>query len=288
MIQLREKGKTILQVFVTGVIFLLSSSFFAIVAFPHYFTKLPNFGQRTYGIGILVVVLLTVTGGVCIRYSTYPQRAITWLRVIIPIVFSYAYFLRVTAASFNFFGIVLSTHITCIPLVLLITGCTWFIISQKHIPFGFLVGQIVVLAMQTYSLLGFLDFDRTDKRLFAQDWLSQVFSLNSNIWLLLTSFGVAIVTIMSFDILHTRKNIVYCIIFGSLIFQGLFMIHALDNQFYTYQTLLFLILWDFLYYPFKVIVTGYKDDQYTPRLIWSCTYHLVLFTLVVNIQNLIM
>lgn len=282
-----ERWKSLTRITITFLVFLLSSSFFLIIAFPRYLSQLPSFSQRLYSTYILVAIVVFVSLGVLIKYTTYPQKIVAWLRIIIPIIFSFAYFLRVSAVQFNLFSLNLSTHITLVPLVVLITGSTWYIISQKHIPFSLLLGQIVILAIQTYSLLGFLDFDRTDKRLFSQDWLSQLFSLNNSIWLILCSFGVSVVTVMSFDVSNTRKNLKYVLIFTVLIFQGLFMIYTLDNQFYTYKTLLFLIFWDFLYYPFKTIIKGTEDIRYAPRLIWSGLYHIFLFVLVLNIQYIL-
>jgi hypothetical protein len=261
------------------VLSILSAWFFLVIGYPNLFAKLPFFTQRWFGLGILTACLVTTY--LACYYSNWKLTKFwsVFVQSNLITLFSFAYYLRLNNSILGVGNVIISTSLVFIPLTALIFLVNLNLFGSKESKIYLILPQVLVITLYTFSFLSFINLDRTDVRDFSQDWLLFLFNLPLIFWLVLGSVAIALVSTLNSNVGFDRRKIGLVVLFGFLIFQALCLIYSLRFT-YWYQTLLLIVVWDFLFHPFKLIMNQVKDPKFRPKMVVSSFYHAFLFFIV--------
>lgn len=270
------------QWWVSLFITFLAGSFFLTISTPQIFSQIDFFNQRWFGLSILAISLsfLWFTSK-WKRWSSWHSFTI-WFQSSTLLIFSFIYFLRLNQSQVNFAGLNLNTNVVFIPITLLIFVVCFFLYNSPKIPRIILLAVIGLYLLQTFSILHFINIDRTSLRGFTQDWLSKVSEVNPVFIIIAASIVIGSTSIINLVLSNAKSNIQATIVFSLSIFSSILVVETTPFT-YWYKTLLILIVWDFLYRPFKQIFHGMSDSKFSEKLTVSVFYHGFLTALVIII-----
>jgi|688.fasta_scaffold13267_11 hypothetical protein len=264
-----------------GLLAMTSVFYFTSVAYIEQLNQV--FGQitiRQAGVFSVVLVLSFSLFGSWFGSKSWLNFGFIWLQSLFLSFFAFSYFLSIE--NRDFYPILFAI----LPVLIFLVNTDLFG-EQKYYHFT-TFSQVLLYALQTFSLLNFFNIDRISTREFQENILAQIFSLDPIFWLILSTLAITFVSLGYFKILSTAKSFT----FGSILFltlgQVLWLAEVFDfNQaLYWQKTLLFVIVWDFLIPPLQSIILGKIDEKYNPRIIISTAYHGFL-VLVVTIFSII-
>lgn len=268
--------------FVAGLLSLFSAMFFMAISLPSIFKPIPFFSQRFVGISILFLCFLVsfLFGYFCVKNRL--KLFILLVQSNLLTLFTFTYFLRVNAINIQFLGINFNTMTISVPLVFLIHMVNLNLFKDRKFGLYLVMAQVVVFSLQGYAFINLLSTDYTNLRIFSTDWLASIFNLNTAIWIVVSSFAISVVSFANYKLINYKDQFVFFILSFLLYTQVLFLIDNLTFLNYWHKTILFLIFWDFIYTPMQYIALNIKDEKYTPKLIVSTIYHVLLAILVLS------
>jgi hypothetical protein len=263
---------------------VLSIWFFLTITQDSFFTTLPYFRIRWYGLGAFLLSGIATYYGAF--WNTHIQgniAAVTaFAHSFLLTIISYLYLIRLNSDGIAFFNYELNTGLVFIPVSILIFVSNYSVFSRsKHIQL-LTVAQALFILLFSYAIIGFIQFDDTFARNFNQGWLSVLFNLPAWIWLLFGSLALSFITSHNIPHPNTEKRILYLSAYYIMNLQILMVMYIL-NFTYWYQTLLALISWNFIYTNILSLMTKKNDPKYKPRLAISIVYHALLFLIVLYV-----
>lgn len=268
--------------FVAGLLSFFSAIFFIAISLPAIFKPIPFFSQRFVGISLLLLCFLV---SFLFGYFFVKNRLKLFILLVqsnLLTFFAFTYFLRVNAINIEFLGINFNTVVILVPLVFIIYLVNLNFFKDRKLGLYLVIAQVVVFSLQGYAFISLLGTDYTNLRTFSTDWLASIFNLNTAIWIVVSSFAISFVSFANYK-LTNYKDQLFFFLFSFLSYtQILFLIGNLTFLNYWYKTILFLIFWDFMYTPMQYIALNIKDEKYTPKLIVSVIYHVLLAILVLS------
>lgn len=264
---------------IAGNLTLFTFFFFIIIEFPQAFQGIPGFSQRWYGLTLLFLYV-GVTYFLCFFSNFQKHRAwAVWLQTNILVIFSLLYYVRLNSRDFALFGVTLTTSQIFIPISVLIFLVNQNLFGKHKNKIYLLAPQVLLFALNIFSLLSFIAIDRTNLRNFSQDWLIQVFSAPDWLWLLLLTLAVSAISVLNLN-MEKRQRV---ILFTSVMTLMLFPIFQIINKFsilYSYKTVLALIIWDLVYLPLRLSALKIPDPRFRFKLVLSTSYHLALILII--------
>jgi len=200
-------------------------------------------------------------------YKIYQSLIQFWL---ISLVF-FAYFGRMNGFILSFFGFDLSSFWLFLPFLVIIFAINSFLLSNFSIPDFLLTIFVFTATLLSFSFVGFLQVDRTAKRLFSDNSLDFIFNLPIFFW-----FFISILTIFTTTFFRL-KDIFWKEFWLILTLITVFFVASYNLPFvYWYQALVFVIIWH-LIFQFSI-----KDSKKNPKeRFLSFIYHLILTIIVV-------
>lgn len=267
--------KTNKEIVLATLVALLSTFYFLVTAYSSLFEEIfPGFRIRIFGLSIALLVFVVTLVAVYLTHNSSFKKGLLLTQSVLLLFFSYSYFLSIE--NRNFYPIILAI----LPAFLFFVHLTLY--TGKWVNIYTVLSQILLLVLQTFSLLNFFSADRVAARSFSEDTLSLVFNLPEAFWLIICAFGVSVVSLNYLKLATAKLNIYFFGLIFWLVIQILYITQAIlfKNFFYWEKTLIFVIMWDFLLAPLLIIAKGVQDDKYRPRLAVSTAYHLFLLILV--------
>jgi len=260
---------------------LLSLLFFVSVSYQEFFTTYFSFFRvRWLGIGILSIIAFFTLLNSFLRNQKKLTFLLIWLESNILTLISFTYLLGIENRNFYPF---LISFLTCLILVV-----NFDLFGKRRYYFYTLVAQALLFSVQGFSWVNLLTASRVDVISFNQDSLSNLLSLPLWLWLAFSALGITLITISSFGLTSFKKISAYTPVLFFLFFQMFLVVESLNfnNFFYWQKTLLFLIFWDFVYIPLRVVTTESRDEKYNPKIVASVAYHAILIVAVFLAPNL--
>ena len=262
------------------VITSLSGGFFLIISSPKLFVNIEYFNQRWFGLSVLIAALLFIWfTSSWARWSRWHSFCI-WFQASTLLIFSFVYFLRLNQNQISIGGLNLNTSIIFIPLTLLIFTVSFLLYTQPKLPNIVLLAVVGLYFLQGFSIVYFVNNDRTGLREFTQDWLSRISEINPIIVISIISVVIGFTSVINLNLNKTRLNIWAICIFTLSMLAVIISIQGLPFT-YWYKTLLALVAWDFLYRPFKQVFSTVTDSKFSDKLAISVIYHGILTIIII-------
>lgn len=254
---------------------LITIFYFTSIAYFQELSKIfPSLSIRQSGIWSVVSVVVFSGIGSWFGSKNWLNFIFIWLQSLFLSFFTFSYFLGIENRSF--YPILFAV----LPVLVFLVNTDLFG-KQKYYHFT-LFSQVLLFVVQTFSLLNFFNADRISTRDFQENILARIFSLDPIFWLVLCTFAVTLVSVAYLKTNSLVKNMIFGSILFLLIGQIIWLSEAFDfrNSFYWQKSLLFIVAWDFLIFPFQNISLNKSDDKYNPKLIVSTLYHSFLIIIV--------
>jgi hypothetical protein len=261
--------------------------FFVVIGFPEFFSQVPLFQQRWFGIGTLLFYSLLSTTIFSSKSVSKIRRIGLWLNSFLLMFFSALYFIRLNNSPFELIALTINTKFIFVPL----TAFIWYVntvlleTTKNKSWFPSLVGQIILIGLTAFSLVYYFDIDATSQREFQLDALEAIFELPLYVLIIFAATTGSFISSLSLKI---KKNIDFITIFLFFFTTFLQVGIILNNLMLGYwaKTLIFLIMWDFIYKPTLNYLKHPNEKFFTKRLYLSTIYHvgLVFLVLLVNLK----
>ncbi len=279
--------KALLLVFIAIV-------FFIGIAFPetiqnNFFSRQRWFGLTSVALYILfslIFVLLT-------KWSWFQSVAVL-VQSNLLMLFTFAYFLRLNFREVIVSGFSLHTSLLSIPLALLIFLVNYHLFqNSSRVPLWLIVPQVMLFALQAFSVLSFTDSFLLSRVSFSSDWLNLLFNIHPFVWLALAGLSIATINVLSYNLEKLSDFWKILAIFSFLIIQIMVFIYLIQfvdwflSLTYWHLTLLTIIVWDWLYSSMLIIAKKLPDNKFYARLTVSTIYHLVLLLVVLLMPQFI-
>lgn len=217
--------------------------------------------------------------GVILLSYTFSKNSITgkiWYAIVgLVIQFSLlAYFFSIAQDSY---------YIVAIPvLTLLIYNAHYYLLSKQYMPYFEILIYVVLFALQAFSLQEFLANISIGQSQIDLNFLQSPLLYYNLTWLLIGILAITVLTLYHLKPVNRDQAITFFVLIFVIFFQISWFLYniRLNNFIYWQQMIVFVIIWDFLYMPFKMIMHRIKDDRYTARFTVYSIYHLILMVLV--------
>jgi hypothetical protein len=266
---------------VSTILAVLAFLLFLTIGFPESFNRLSFFSQRWFGLGFLMLYLIiSYLSGYLLAF-TNSRLFSTWVQSNLLLIISLLYYSRINFGSeFTFWEITFTSRIMLFPLSILIFIINLNLFGKLERKLYYLLPQILLFSLQLYSFLEAIKVDSTFDREFFVFWIEWIFRIDTFYWILFSGFSIAAISIFSLEINDIKKKISHWLLFGFLSFQILLFIYLLKLP-YWYQTLLFLIVWDYIFVAYTTIAEEVKDDRFFAKFLISSFYHCLVFLAVI-------
>lgn len=214
-----------------------------------------------------------------IKLTNYQNLVQFWL---ISIVF-FAYFGRMNGFGLNILGFNLSSFWLFLPFLIFIFAINYFLFKSRRIPEFLLTIFVFITTLLNFSFVEFLQNDRTNKRFFVDNSIDFIFSLPIWIWFvisILTIFATTLINLnvqIKLDFKDFRfasfwKRFLKILVVIAISFVSSYNLPLL----YWYKSLIFLIIWHFL---FQLNLTKFQEKTKTQSL-QVFGYHFLLTIIV--------
>ncbi len=263
------------------VISLISLSVMLVSAYP-ISTRQVLFG---FGFQIETIVRyifldlnLILFGAILLAY-TFSKNNITqkiWYGLVgLVIQFSLlAYFFSIAQDSY---------YVVAIPvLTILIYNAHYYLLSRQYMPYFEMLIYVVLFSLQAFSLQEFLANITIGDTQINLDFLQSPLLYLNLTWLLIGILAITVLTLYHLKPVNFDQASTFFVLIFIIFFQISWFLYNIrfDNFIYWQQMIVFVIIWDFLYMPFKMIMHRIKDDRYTARFTVYSIYHLILMVIV--------
>ena len=279
--------KALLLVFI-AIVFFIGTAFPETIQ-NNFFSRQRWFGLTSVALYILfslIFVLLT-------KWSWFQSVAVL-VQSNLLMLFTFAYFLRLNFREVMIAGFSFHTSLLSIPLALLIFLVNYHLFqNSSRVPFWLIIPQVMLFALQAFSVLSFTDSFLLSRVSFSSDWLNLFFNIHPFVWLALAGLAIATISVLSYNLEKLSDFWKVLAIFSFLIIQTMVFIYLIQfadlilKLTYWHLTLLTLIVWDWLYNSLMIIAKKIPDSRFYARLTVSTIYHLVLFLVVLLIPQFI-
>jgi hypothetical protein len=176
-----------------------------------------------------------------------------------------------------------SYYIIAIPvLTLLIYNAHIHLLSNQHISYFEILVYIVLFSLQAFSLQEYLAGITIQDSQIDLNFLQNPLLYYNITWLIIGMLSITILTLYHLKPISWTQSISFFGLIFFVFFQiGWFLYNIrLNNFIYWQQMIAFVVIWDFLYMPFKMIMHKIKDDRYTARFTVYSLYHILLLIIV--------
>jgi hypothetical protein len=176
-----------------------------------------------------------------------------------------------------------SYYIIAIPVLsLLIYNAHYYLLSKKFMPYFEILIYVVLFALQAFSLQEFLANISIGQIELGLIFLQSPLLYYNLTWLIIGILAITVLTLYHLKPVNADQAITFFFLIFIIFFQISWFLYniRLDNFIYWQQMIVFVIIWDFLYMPFKMIMHRIKDDRYTARFTVYSIYHLILMVIV--------
>jgi hypothetical protein len=271
------------QIFFTSVIIsVVSLVCFSIIAFPSVFSRIPYFQPKWAGLLCIIICIAIAIYAAFTFVSEKRDRIFSILQISIVILISTLYIVRINNSPFEFLTLKLSTGLICIPIALYIFYITRQILksSISLIP---LATTVVLASLTTFSLVYYFDVDNTTARDFTIEPLAYIFRIPNFIWVFASAACIGIFTTLSFRLKSMIDTLSIVCIFTLTLFQSGIILNSMSLGYWA-KTLIFLIIWDFLYHPILNYLKHPTENLFSRRLFVSIVYHVALISLILFIN----
>ncbi len=251
---------------------------FIVIAFPSVFSRIPYFQPKWAGL-LCIVSCIAIAVFSSFKCFTDPrERIFSTLQLSTVILVSTLYIVRINNSPFEFLTFKLSTGLICIPIAFFIFVITQQILKST-ISIITLATVVVLASLTTFSLVYYFDIDNTTARDFTVEPLAYIFRLPNFIWVFINAFFIGLFTTLTFKLKSIIDTISVTFIFAITLFQSGIILNNMALGYWA-KTLIFLIIWDFLYHPIHNYLKHPSENLFSRRLITSMIYHIALISLV--------
>jgi hypothetical protein len=258
-----------------GLVFLL-------FGYPQYFDSLPNFRPRDYALGAIGVYSIFALIYSYFGNFSYRRGLSVWVQSNLILMYSVIFYLRINSPLLEIFGYIIDSKLSFIPLLILIFIVNRNLFNQLKNQTYLLVSQVFLVSLSTFSLLNVLK--STYAVNFNYQILFEFFNQPALFWILVTSTLISLLTTLNLKISKFSEVLLFTIIQTTVLASVFNILYSLDIT-YWYQTLLFLIFWDYLYHPLNSIVHREAETDFSSKLSISTIYHIFLFVIVLYASN---
>lgn len=270
------------SIWVSFLVSLLAFLFFFSISYPvEFYNIFPFISIRLFGLYITAIILSTTLLFGILKYDFSREFLSTFFQSNLLTFFSFSYIMGVEQSRFFSIIIVILTG-----LIFLVN---WDIFGEKNYFFYLTLAQVFLFTFQSFSWLNFLLSERIELLQFQQDLIKNVLTLAPSYWLILSSVAVGLISASSWQKTGPGRKFWFGLLFAILMYQFFWIFNELNflNIFYWQKTLLFLIVWDFLYQPTRSIVASEEDSNFQSKLWISAIYHFLLILLVFVIAKVV-
>lgn len=276
-----------LPVFVATLISVQALMFFSLIVFPEISIELDISSLRVFGfVMFLLAVFWSLLGVILLKPEPIHGIAIA-IESILLTMGSYAYIVRLQGVGFTGSGLLsqlaFDTSWVFIPLTFLIFFVNYNLYGSQKRRLALVIGQVMMFLLLTLGFLSYISEDRSSLRIIDEGWLRLIFSQSEYVWLTVCSLAISTVTALNYQLKEGNKLLLFWMVQFIVTFFTLLVVYGLGRFSYWYQTLLFLILWDFASEAIYTVARDVKDDSFKPRLWISFGYHLALAVLVMGL-----
>jgi len=284
-----EQHQAILK---ASLLVFIAIIFFVGIAFPetiqtHFFSR-----QRWFGLTSVILYLLFSLIFVLLTKWSWFQSIAVLVQSNLLMLFSFAYFLRLNFREIIIGEFSFHTSLLSIPLALLIFLVNYRLFQDSsRVPFWLIIPQVLLFALQAFSVLSFTDSFLFSRVNFSSDWLNLLFNIHPFVWLTLAGLAIAVISVFSYNLEKLSDFWKIMAIFGFLIIQTMVFVYLIQfadlalKLTYWHLTLLTLIVWDWLYNSLFIIAKKIPDPRFYVRLTVSTIYHLILLLIVLLIPQ---
>ncbi len=264
----------------------VATIFFVGISFPDLWQSYFLFRQRWFGlISIAIYILSSLIFVLITNWGVFRSISV-FIQSNILALFAFAYFLRLNIRDILIFGFSFNTAFLFLILSGLIFLVNLNLFGENKRQHWLLIPQVMLFALQAFSLLSFTDTFITSRVSFSSDWLNVLFNIHPFFWLTLCGLAITTITVFSYKIDSLKEFFKVFGIFAFCIIQIIFLIYIIVfidislNLTYWNLTLMTLIFWDWLDGNFRIIAQKLEDSKFYPRLTISTIYHFILFLIV--------
>lgn len=263
---------------------IYSAIIFLIFGFPEFFASIPNFRQRWFGIASLVGYVV-VTGIITyLRKWTIRRKISVYLQSNLLLFYSLIFYLRINSPTIDLAGYEFNSAFAFLPLLGLIFLVNRNLFNQNKNQTFLLISQVFLVSISTFSLLSLLETQRTASLEFSRDFLFEFFDQPNIVWIGFSSFVISIISTLNLRLNQYKDVILFSAILTVITSQIMFILNSF-NITYWYQTLLFIVFWDFIYHPFDSIIHQEVSTRFYSKFMISLGYHALLFVLILFAFN---
>ena len=264
------------------VLAILAACIFVVFGFPGILPQLST-GLRPRTVSLLLLAFYALATLALGYFGPWSKRRglSIWCQSNLLLVYTLVYYLRLNSEAFALEGFVLTRSYAFVPLLGLIFLVNRNLYAQAKKRTYLLIAEILLICVSTFSLLNVIETIPGAFLSFAYQFLFEFFNLPTLFWVILSSFVVALLSTLNLRLNRYREVLLFAGLSTSL-FAGFFYILNSLSLTYWYQTLLFLVFWDFVYHLLLPIIHHEGEYNYLPKLTISLFYHVALFVLVIS------
>ncbi len=249
---------------------------------PFYLKQFPVV-HKYVGLILLALCTFTTTIFAFSQIESWIPRLKVVFEISVVSFFSFLYYAinsRQTFPEINLFGQMFNirTGIIAIPLTFLTFLTVRNSLSKKSNTTLILLLQVLLLFLSIFSIDTILTQDKSDFRGFNNIWFSTLFSIKSEVWIVLGIFLISVMTVLWLNLKSYKELITQSIIFFLINVEVFFLskMIVINSFSFWHKALLLIIFWDFFYYLFRVLNKNSPSSDLHLRINLSFFYHLVL------------
>lgn len=259
--------------------------------------------QVGYRQSIFIIIFLYIfSGGI---FAFFINSFTIWLQSAVVGLASFLYYTTVKKAILGVFElnlpivnyfilpriVVIHTGYVVIPLLVLLFLVNHNLFGQNKLKRPLLLLQNLLFAVLCFSFLELIKSDRTIVRNFSSGTLSFIGNINPNIWVLVCTFMISMLSILRLKLIGLRKNLGFIFLLFFILSQFLLLLSptkdfplVIFGSFtYWHKSLFLIIFWSFVFYPISLISDTLLVDKFRDKFILSAIYHFIILTIALGL-----
>jgi hypothetical protein len=252
----------------------------AAVYLPDIKQTQPNFPTNTFFAVVVLLLLSLSIAGPILKHRSWTPRLLAMGQSWLVYFFTLGYFLSVDIMVFKLLVVCFAT--------LLISVSNYYLFSAKHYPFSLLLLLVILYNVQSFSLITILQEQKAIWTGFDLPLINNPIFTSELFWLFTTITAITYTTMRHLITEKTVSSIIYASLYFYILGQVLLLIHIFSPNgfFYWHKTIVSVVVWDFLYMPFSVMIKKIADGNYSSRILVYAGYHGILLGIIFLISLL--
>jgi hypothetical protein len=253
---------------------------------PFYYKTFP-ITHRYIGVGIIFINLLLSIIFVFIQKFDWKTKLISIFQInlISTIAFIY-YAINSKQYIFSIFDLQIDSGLLIIPLIGLVFFSVKNALEQNFNNYFLLLLKILLIYLTIFSVDSIFTSDSSIFRNINNFWLSNLFSIQKEIWTILGVASISLFTTSLLKLNSTKKFLTQFIVFLFINLQVIYLIKVINLSSFNFwhKSLFMLIFWDICFYFFKVLNKSTTSSDLSLRINLSILYHFVLYFILIFVS----